>query len=146
MPTAPIAGHARRQFLANLALLMERFLGYPPGSKGGINALARRVGISTGNIDRWKHRDTSATLDMVERIADAFGLEPWQILAPRLGADLARITEILTAPVMHLPELPTGEQSGLHRTEEQKHRHATRPRSIKAGTIDARGKKRRSSP
>jgi transcriptional regulator with XRE-family HTH domain len=44
--------------------------------------LAAKTRLGTGTISRMKNGAVDANLDTLERIAAAFGVEPWQLLVP----------------------------------------------------------------
>jgi transcriptional regulator with XRE-family HTH domain len=48
--------------------------------------LAAKTRLGTGTISRMKNGAVDANLDTLERIAHAFGMEPWQLLVPGLEA------------------------------------------------------------
>lgn len=53
-----------------------------------LTKLARDCGIGPGTATRIKAQQTSVGVDVIERIASVFGVQPWQLLTPNLGADL----------------------------------------------------------
>lgn len=78
----------KRLMWANvLALMHQRWGGE------NLTRLAREAGVGPGTATRLKEGKTSVGLDVVQRIARAFGLEPWQLLIP--GLDPARLPEYM---------------------------------------------------
>lgn len=57
------------------------------------NALAQHARVPQSTIGRLLRGEQSPTLDMVERLAQAFDLEPWQMLVPELDATNPPITK-----------------------------------------------------
>jgi transcriptional regulator with XRE-family HTH domain len=45
-------------------------------------ALADRIGIDRTYISMLERERSAATLDMLEKLASAFGIEPWELLLP----------------------------------------------------------------
>lgn len=78
---APTA--TKRALWANVLALMERAYGGE-----NLTRLARDSGIGPGSTTRIKEQRTSVGIDVLEKIAGAFGVRPWQLLTPDLGADL----------------------------------------------------------
>lgn len=46
------------------------------------NRLAREAGVGVATISRLKQSDTSAGLDVMEKVAMALGVEAWQLICP----------------------------------------------------------------
>lgn len=63
--------------------------------KENLNALARDAKIGPGSATRIKEAKTSVGVDIVEKVAEAFKVEPWQLLAP--GMDDEKFLVILRA-------------------------------------------------
>lgn len=51
--------------------------------------LARRMGVSDGTLGRIKYGTGNPTVDVVERIARYFRMEPWELLCPPGGSAVA---------------------------------------------------------
>jgi transcriptional regulator with XRE-family HTH domain len=66
---------ARQRLAVNLARLMET----TPGLNT-FQAVAKRAGVAHSHIGRILHQQSSATVDMLDALAGAFGLEPWELL------------------------------------------------------------------
>jgi transcriptional regulator with XRE-family HTH domain len=62
----------------NLKLLMQE---HPPLNT--IKKLTAASGISNGTLDRIRRAEGSTTVDVLEPLAAAFGLEAWELLVPR---------------------------------------------------------------
>jgi Helix-turn-helix len=77
-----------RLFCENLARLMAA---HP--ELGSQSALARRCKVGQSSIGRILAQDQSPTLDMVWKIAEAFDLEPWQMLIDDLDPRNPPITK-----------------------------------------------------
>lgn len=60
---------------ANLTALLQL--------RGGISRLdlSREIGIADGTLGRIKYGTGNPTVDVLERLAAAFGIEPWILLA-----------------------------------------------------------------
>ena len=115
-----------------LRLMRERY-----GAEN-LSKLARDTGIGPGSASRIKAQETSIGVDVIEKIAKNFGIEPWQLLAP---AALAHFTQdeidlVMafratretreTAPVVRLPQSSHVKSEGLRKTTEQKRRAGDR--------------------
>lgn len=63
----------------NVSALMHQHWG-----KEHLARLQREAGIALGTVSRLKACETSVGLDVLERVASVFGLQPWQLLVPGL--------------------------------------------------------------
>ena len=72
----------RQTVAANLTALMDR-----PGLKISQERLGARSGLAQRAIGRIRNGEVAATLDSVEALADAFGLQAWQLLYPGMKPD-----------------------------------------------------------
>lgn len=61
--------------------------------------LAQRMGVSDGTLGRIKYGTANPTIDVVDRIARYFRVEPWQLLKPIDDNMVAEQSEVY-APVM----------------------------------------------
>ena len=75
-------------FVKNLAALMRA-----DGALSSQNGLASASKVPQSTIGRLLRGEQSPTLDMVERLARAFDLEPWQMLVPELEPSNPPITK-----------------------------------------------------
>lgn len=64
---------------------LRALLRIAPG-KSGVSALIK-LGLSNGNAQRALGAETSVGLDVIAQIAEAFGIEPWQLLVPNLDPE-----------------------------------------------------------
>lgn len=90
-PTKPT--HLEQILSANLTKLMD---GHP--ELNTVYALAKKSGVGRGTVQRVRHADVSTSLENLEKLAEAFDLEPAQLLSPRLqstGVSLQDAIEIL---------------------------------------------------
>ena len=71
---------------AILAKNLRRMIdhGLPPGERGSVRAWALGKGLDVRLIDRLTKGQHAVTLDNIERIANACGLKPWQLLVEDL--------------------------------------------------------------
>ena len=58
-----------------------------------LGQFARDCHLGPATLTRIKAKETSVGLDVLDSIASKFNLEPWQLLAPNLGAGLYVVTE-----------------------------------------------------
>lgn len=72
----------------NTLSLMEKRYGAE-----NLSRLARDTKIGPGSTSRIKAQETSVGVDVLEKIAEHFEVEPWQLMAPNLGAQVALPTE-----------------------------------------------------
>lgn len=87
------------RYRANMAktltktVLWQNVLALMEGAYGreNLTRLASETKIGPGSATRIKVQETSVGIDVLEKLADRFKLEPWQLLAPRMGAGLYRI-------------------------------------------------------
>lgn len=49
---------------------------------GSVSEIVRKTGLSRTAIDSWLRRETSPTLESLEKIADAIGKKPWELIYP----------------------------------------------------------------
>jgi hypothetical protein len=69
-----------RQILwANLSALMDHHWG-----KENLGRLAKTAGIGASTCTRLKQQQTSVGVEAVDKIAEVFGLDTWQLLVPNL--------------------------------------------------------------
>jgi hypothetical protein len=52
-----------------------------------LSRLSRECGIGLGTTTRIKQQQTSVGLEIVDKIAEHFGLHPWQLLVPGFDPD-----------------------------------------------------------
>ena len=64
---------------ANINTLMEANVALESNPK-----LAKRAQIGIGSVARIRNAQTDITLDTLTKLADAFDLQPWQLLVPGL--------------------------------------------------------------
>ena len=64
----------------NVLALMEHHY-----ERENLTRLARETKIGPGTTTRIKVQNTSVGIEVLELIADRFGVQPWQLLAPELG-------------------------------------------------------------
>ena len=69
---------------SNIALLMGT--GSPT-----VDAVQRKTQVGRGTVQRIKEGSTSTGTDTLLAIADAFGVEPWELLHPQLGKQTANL-------------------------------------------------------
>ena len=85
---------------SNIALLM----GTGPPT---VDAVQRKTQVGRGTVQRIKEGSTSTGTDTLLAIADAFGVEPWELLHPQLGKQTA--TLVANNPHPH----PTAHRGGF---------------------------------
>jgi len=62
---------------ANLIALMQQ-----RADLDRLPKLTKATGISNGTLDRWRRAAVSAGVDELQPLAEAFGLEVWELLVP----------------------------------------------------------------
>ena len=74
-----------------LALMVAKY------GKENLTRLANDSGTGPGTMTRIKNAKTSVGVDVLEKIADVFGVAPWQLLHPDIStaADKQRPDEVL---------------------------------------------------
>lgn len=72
---------SRQVLWSNVAALMTHRWG-----EENLNRLAREAGIGLGTAARLKAQATSVGLELVDRLALCFHVEPWQLLVPGASA------------------------------------------------------------
>ena len=70
----------KRVIWENLTALMESHWGAV-----NLNQLAREAGIGPASVTRIKNQETSIGIDLLEKLASIFDLQPWQLLVPGLN-------------------------------------------------------------
>jgi transcriptional regulator with XRE-family HTH domain len=80
---------------ANLRFLM----GEGDGRKTQAS-VGKAAEIDQRTVGRIINMEHAPTLTQVVKLAEAFKVEPWQLLTPGLGADLYRIVENRIVPVL----------------------------------------------
>ena len=82
-----------------------------------VDAVQRKTQVGRGTVQRIKEGSTSTGTDTLLAIADAFGVEPWELLQPQLGKQtanlgankatsptLAQALEVVAASLNQLPD------------------------------------------
>jgi transcriptional regulator with XRE-family HTH domain len=72
-----------------LSLMRQEF------GRENLTKLVGKAKIGPGTASRIKNRDTSVGLDVLEKVASAFGVQPWQLLFP--AEDQQKFLEICRA-------------------------------------------------
>jgi hypothetical protein len=67
----------------NISALMDARYG-----RENLTKLAREAKFAPATSTRLKEAKTSVGVEIVERLAGMFGVDPWQLLAPKLGAEM----------------------------------------------------------
>ena len=68
-----------RQILAeNINRLMQSTLALNSNTK-----LVKRSGLGLGTMGRVRNAEAAATIDTLDRLAECFGVQPWQLLEPQ---------------------------------------------------------------
>jgi transcriptional regulator with XRE-family HTH domain len=67
----------KRVLWENVSALMQKHFG-----RENLTRLARETKCGPGTATRIKERETSVGIDVLEKIASAFNLQPWQLLVP----------------------------------------------------------------
>lgn len=81
----------------NVLTLMERAYG-----SENLTRLARDTHIGPGSASRIKAQETSVGVDVLEKIAEKFEVQPWQLLSENLGAELYVIKDQRVVPLVDL--------------------------------------------
>lgn len=99
---------AKAALWENVSTLMTRHWG-----RENLTRLSREAAVSPATATRIKDQQTSIGLDVLARIAGVFRVDPWQLIAPKLGADLYALDEERRiVPVVATPK-PGAEVVGL---------------------------------
>ncbi len=69
---------------ANVEALLAHHTGTKADGSVVWHRLVSHYNIANGTAQRIKESNTSIGIDMVAKVAKAFGLEPWQLLVPNL--------------------------------------------------------------
>lgn len=67
-----------------------------------INRLSRESGVGLGTVARLKTDDNSIALDKLDRFAQLFDVEPWQLLKPNFEAGEDRYQQALSPFAMDI--------------------------------------------
>ena len=101
--------NTRKQLWENVSLLMLRRYGGE-----NLTRLAKEAKFGPGSATRLKEQNTSVGVDIVDKLAKLFKLEPWQMLAPGLDPDhppeIAKVNTVRGGDSMggvSAPGLPT---------------------------------------
>lgn len=77
----PIMESDPKKFLwKNICSLMPG----PGGKDPSIDDVTKKTKVGRGTIQRIKEGNTSCGLDVVTKLATAFGIDPWQLLVPNI--------------------------------------------------------------
>lgn len=77
-----MATDSRKILWKNVQALMAHQFG-----KENVNGFATYVGIGVGSVLRLRAQETSVGVEIIDKIAKRFDLEPWQLLVPNLVAN-----------------------------------------------------------
>lgn len=98
---------SRQQLAHNLTRLMEL------AGNVSDNELGRKAKIAHSHIGRMKKQTSAATVDMLDKLGSALGVEPWMLLMDLETAKLAQMAKTLWGPgktdaevESHLPAAP----------------------------------------
>ena len=91
-PKAPPGEPAKKVLWSNVSTLMAYYW-----NDINLNRLARVAKIGVASAQRIKEQDTSVGLDIIDKVARAFGLHAWQLLLPDLDPENAPVTMISDA-------------------------------------------------
>jgi len=69
---------SRQILAANLNRLMQSTLSLNSNTK-----LVKRSGLGLGTMGRVRNAEVAATIDTLDRLAECFGVQPWQLLIPQ---------------------------------------------------------------
>lgn len=76
MPSKSFPNDASVLLAANLSRLLDE------RSDVSRLTLSKEIGVADGTLGRIKYGSGNPTLDVLQRIADAFQIEPWMLIAP----------------------------------------------------------------
>lgn len=79
-PRTPNGPRPRDVLASNLKLLMQRHQ-----RLNTLPKLTEASGLSNGTLDRIRRGAVATNVDILEPLALAFGLQPWELLAPMRG-------------------------------------------------------------
>lgn len=93
-----MGSNSKKVLWENVSALMQRKYG-----KENVNGFATYVGIGVGSVLRIREMETSVGVEIIDKIAKKFGLEPWHMLVPdlvvnnppMLSTDAAEMKELL---------------------------------------------------
>lgn len=97
---------SRAILAANLRRMIEK--ASPPGERPSVRAWALGKGLDVRMIDRMVKSQHAVTLDSLEKVAEACGLRPWQLLLEDFDASAhheAPVTEAERALLRRLRHL-----------------------------------------
>lgn len=104
--------------IANVELLMQSKYG-----KRNVTALGRDTGIAIGGAQRVLDPSTNVGIDLLEKIADKFEVDVWQLLVPNLGqsmklspAEVEAVRKIREPLQPKGVDMPSAELNGAKRT------------------------------
>ncbi|TCP03590.1 helix-turn-helix domain-containing protein [Rubrivivax gelatinosus] len=100
-------------FTANVRAMIDA----DPLAQGSVNAWCKARKIPQSTVARWMTGVSDATLEQVDRVAQATGLQPWQLLHPEF--DPHRAPPPLEPDVAYVARIFSG-LAGADRTRAQK--------------------------
>lgn len=72
-----------------LATNLKKLMATAPG-RSTLPEIVKAGGGSNGTLDRIRRKKVAPTIDKLEPLANAFGLEPWQLLVPSLTVEYSK--------------------------------------------------------
>lgn len=86
-----------------------------------VDAVQKRVKVGRGIVQRIREDKTNVQVESIRAIAQAFGLEAWQLLVPNLDAkNLPRLGEVKVVSASVLPSEITAAIANLDEGERQR--------------------------
>jgi len=105
-----MANESKSNLWSAVQLLMHQHYG-----KENLNRLARETNIALGTASRMKAQDTSVGLDVIDRIAEKFKVEPWQLLLPDFNPHRPAQVSNLSPMALDLAQMLDAIPQGLQR-------------------------------
>lgn len=101
---------------ANLKLLQER-----PGLPRAQADIAKRAGLDQTTVSRTLRAANAISIDKLDGLAGAFGMQSWQLLAPGLEATVAGLSPKALEVALLFESLSVAKQDLLHATAKVLH-------------------------
>lgn len=91
-----------------------------------LDVVQKRTGVGRGTVQRIRDGDSATSLSILTKIAEAFGLEVWQLMVPGLDPD--KLPELAASAPSVQPDLQRLVEEAIERrlgpASEKRHPHA----------------------
>lgn len=82
--------------MSNASEVFSKKLGDLLAPHGAVTEFCKKTGLNRATVDNWLHGRTPPNVSKLQEVADALGVEPWEMIHPR-PSELLEKNEFLSA-------------------------------------------------